>query len=134
MPLSEHEQRMLAQIERELNSDDPRLASTLSGGDLRAQMRRRVLLGIVGGAIGLALLPLGIASKIPLASVAGFLIMLGSAQWAISLTRRVPSADQGRAAAAPVKVVPGRAPNGRKATFLDRVEERRRRRRTGEGR
>ena len=31
MPLSEHEQRLLEQMERQLYADDPKLASTLRG-------------------------------------------------------------------------------------------------------
>ena len=45
MPLSEHEQRLLEQMERALYAEDPKLASTLRGADLRAHHRRRVALG-----------------------------------------------------------------------------------------
>ena len=88
MPLSEHEQRMLDQMERALYAEDPRFASALRGSQLRARYRRRAFLGILGILVGLALLPLGIGNKVPLLSVFGFLIMLASAIWATSNWRR----------------------------------------------
>ena len=37
MPLSDHEQRLLEQIERALYAEDPKFASTVSSTDLRTQ-------------------------------------------------------------------------------------------------
>ncbi len=45
MPLSEHEQRLLDQIERALYAEDPKFASTVRGGRLRKPTRRRRLQG-----------------------------------------------------------------------------------------
>ena len=42
MPLSEHEQRLLDQIERALYQEDPKFASTVRSTDLRTHMRRRL--------------------------------------------------------------------------------------------
>ena len=42
MPLSEHEQRLLDQIERALYAEDPKFASTVRSTDLRTHMRRRM--------------------------------------------------------------------------------------------
>ena len=42
MPLSEHEQRLLDQIERALYAEDPKFASTVRSTDLRTHMRRRL--------------------------------------------------------------------------------------------
>ena len=43
MPLSEHEQRMLDQIESALYAEDPKFASSVRGGTLRTpSMRRRL--------------------------------------------------------------------------------------------
>ena len=43
MPLSEHEQRLLEQMERALYAEDPKFASALRGHDLRGRYRRRLL-------------------------------------------------------------------------------------------
>jgi len=61
VPLSEHEQRLLEQMERALYAEDPKFASALRGSDLRGHYRRRALLGAFGVVVGLALLPVGIA-------------------------------------------------------------------------
>ncbi|WP_036341244.1 DUF3040 domain-containing protein, partial [Modestobacter caceresii] len=47
MPLSEHEQRLLEQIERALVDDDPKFASTVRTGDRRQKARRKLQLGAV---------------------------------------------------------------------------------------
>ena len=56
MPLSEHEQRLLDQIERALYAEDPKFVSTVRGGRLRKPTRRRRLQGIAVFALGLVLL------------------------------------------------------------------------------
>ncbi|WP_395652949.1 DUF3040 domain-containing protein [Phycicoccus elongatus] len=55
MPLSEHEQQMLEQMEQALASEDPRFAHQMRGGTTLAVRRRRLVLGILGVVIGLAL-------------------------------------------------------------------------------
>ena len=57
MPLSEYEQRVLEQMERQLTSDDPRLANTLTQRGHRP-FGRYVIAG-VGASVGLLLLVLG---------------------------------------------------------------------------
>ena len=143
MPLSEHEQRLLEQMERALYAEDPKFASALRGSDLRGRYRRRALLGAVGVAAGLALLPVGIATKIFPISVAGFLVMLGSAIWAVSSWRRVPapgdlgivggSAAAGRPAKGRLGKTKGKA-KPPKVGYMERLEERWRRRRDQNGR
>ena len=134
MPLSEHEQRMLEQMERALYAEDPKFASALRGSDLRGRYRRRAFLGIFGIVVGLALLPVGIGSKLPLVSVAGFLIMLGSAIWAITNWRRVPLAGESAGPAAAAPAARGRKAKAPKVGYMDRLEERWRRRREEDGR
>ena len=90
MPLSEHEQRLLDQIERALYAEDPKFASTVRGGRLRKPTRRRRLQGVALFVVGLVMLVLGIAVQwtwlggIPVVSVVGFLAMLGGAVLAVT--------------------------------------------------
>lgn len=84
MPLSEHEQRMLDQIERALYAEDPKFASNVRGGRLKRPSRRRRLQGIALFALGLVLLVVGVVipvtpAGIPVVSVVGFLVMFGGA-------------------------------------------------------
>ncbi|HZV24693.1 MAG TPA: DUF3040 domain-containing protein, partial [Acidothermaceae bacterium] len=86
MPLSEHEQRVLEQIERALYADDPKFAATVRGIDPRTLHRRRYLRAALGAIIGVVLLPVGIAVEQIELSVAGFVLMLlaflyGASTW-----------------------------------------------------
>ena len=123
MPLSEHEQRLLDQIERALYAEDPKFVSTVRGGRLRKPTRRRRLQGVALFLLGLVMLVVGLAVQnlwvvgLPVVSVVGFLAMLGGA-WLV-----VGSTGSGKAAAPEAKnAEPDR--NG----FTGRMEERFRRR------
>ncbi len=91
MPLSEYEQRVLEQMEQQLTSDDPKLASTLTSKAPRA-LSRRVLAG-VGVVVGLILLIVGSASSIPWLGVVGFLVMFAAVTFAFAVPRRAGSQE-----------------------------------------
>ena len=63
MPLSEHEQRMLDQIESALYAEDPKFASSVRGGTLRAPSARRRFQGLAMFVVGLALRVSGVMIK-----------------------------------------------------------------------
>jgi len=130
MPLSDHEQRMLDQIESALYAEDPKFASSVRGGNLRAPSARRRLQGAVVFIVGLALLICGVAfratqiSGFPVLSVVGFVLMFGGVVYAIT----GPRLAGGREGAAPE---PNTAPQKRAKggnSFSSRMEERFRRR------
>lgn len=126
MPLSEHEQRLLDQMERQLYADDPKLASTLRGGARGGPNRRRVVLGIAAVLVGMVLLVAGAAAPLWPLGVLGFVVMLGggwlaSTGWQ-SKASRAGSAS-GSSASPKAKSRPG---------FMDRIEERWDRRREGD--
>jgi Protein of unknown function (DUF3040) len=89
MPLSEHEQRLLDQIERALIAEDPKFASTVRAGRPRPTRRRRVqgivlfVLGLVMLVVGAALAHNGQFAWLTL-SVLGFVSMLTGAVLAIT--------------------------------------------------
>ncbi|MEV6773201.1 DUF3040 domain-containing protein [Nocardia sp. NPDC051030] len=83
MPLSEHEQRMLEQIESALYAEDPKFASTVRGGRLRSATGRRRLQAAAMFVLGLFLLVAGIAAPVkpggfPIISLVGFVVMFGA--------------------------------------------------------
>src|SRR5919199_3441232 len=91
MPLSEHEQRLLDQIERALYAEDPKFVSTVRGSRLRRPTRRRRLHGVIIFTLGVVLLVLGlavratwVAGSFPVLSVIGFLVMLTGAVMAVT--------------------------------------------------
>ena len=130
MPLSEHEQRLLEQMERALYAEDPKLASTLRGADLRAHHRRRIVLGFLGFVVGVALLVTGVATSLVFIGLLGFVLMLASAWW---ITTGWRGRSSGTAAATPADGRTPRPAKVRSAGVMDRLEERWRRRREGDG-
>lgn len=83
MPLSEHERKLLAEMEAALTQDDPRLVSTLSG-KIRTPQGSRVLVGVIALFGGMAILLAGLIAKIPAIGIAGFIISLVGAFLIIS--------------------------------------------------
>ncbi|MBA0126140.1 DUF3040 domain-containing protein [Haloechinothrix sp. YIM 98757] len=80
MPLSEHEQRMLEQIEQALYDEDPKFASSVRGNRMQRPNRRKRILGVALFLVGAALLPVGVMldlrlAEVPYLSVFGFLMM-----------------------------------------------------------
>jgi len=127
VPLSEHEQRLFEQIERSL-AEDPKFASAVRATDPRFHARRRLLVAVGVGIIGLALVVFGTISKSPLLGVAGFVVMLGAAAFGVQSRRRAQNPD--------LHVVGGTASRrvrARRLSVVDRLEERWRRRAEGGG-
>jgi Protein of unknown function (DUF3040) len=131
MPLSDHEQRMLDQIESALYAEDPKFASSVRGGGLRAPSTRRRLQGVALFVIGLAMLVSGVAFKatmigsFPILSVIGFVVMFAGVFFAITGPR--VGAGKERSGGAPGAPRQRRA-KGSGGSFTSRMEDRFRRR------
>ncbi len=134
MPLSEHEQRLLDQIERALYAEDPKFASTVRSTDLRTHMRRRLRRAVVVFVVGFVLLVAGVPTKSYAVGIAGFAIMFGALLLALSAWKRL-----GHGSPPPLRVVgeerasrPGRTPRpprarqerGQAGGWRGRLEER----------
>jgi hypothetical protein len=129
VPLSEHEQRLLEQMERALYAEDPKFATALEGAGMRTHTRRRTGWAIAGFVVGVVLLMTGVMTQIIVVSVVGFLLMLAGAVMAVTGWRRSPGND--RAAGGGTGAARGgrsqRQP--RRARMMTRIEDRWRRRR-----
>ncbi|MEE6139032.1 DUF3040 domain-containing protein [Mycobacterium sp. 050128] len=130
MPLSDHEQRMLDQIESALYAEDPKFASSVRGGGFRAPTARRRLQGAALFVIGLAMLVSGVAFKatmigsFPILSVVGFVVMFGGVVFAITGPRMSGRPNQ----SGPVPGSRQRRNKGGGGSFTSRMEDRFRRR------
>ena len=131
MPLSEHEQRMLEQMERALYAEDPKFASALEGSGLRTYTRRRVYQAVAGFLVGIALLMAGMVAKQVWLSVVGFLVMLGCAVLAVTGWRKAPKPGEQATAGAPGPRTRGQG--RQKRSMMDRIEQRWQRRRDEQG-
>jgi hypothetical protein len=126
VPLSEHEQRLLEQIEQALYAEDPKFARSWRVRDLRSLQRVRAIRAALLVVVGLGLLVAGVVVEgtntvVGVAlGVGGFLFMLGGAWLALSTRSR-----QSAPTAKPAKA---RAP---KESLKTRLEERWQRRQEG---
>ncbi len=127
VPLSEHEQRLLDQIEQALYAEDPKWANTVRISDPRSHYKRRLVKASIGFVLGVVLLMVGVVNYIPL-GVGGFVVMLAACLWGLSSWKRMNGF--GEASAAGPSGQPGRAGrrSGPRQSFMERMEERWRRR------
>lgn len=132
MPLSEHEQRMLEQMERALYAEDPKFATALEGSGLRTYTRRRVYQAVAGFLVGIALLMAGMVAQQIWVSVVGFLVMLGCAVLAVTGWRKAPKPGEQPAAGAP-GAPQARGQGRQRRSMMDRIDQRWQRRRDEQG-
>ena len=130
MPLSDHEQRLLDQIERALYAEDPKFASTVRATDLRSHVRSRLWRAGALLIVGIVVLLVGVVSKQPVIGILGFLVMLTALFLALTSYKRVASAEAGKLRVVGSerrgKPTGGRSPRGSrpKTSFMERVNER----------
>jgi hypothetical protein len=121
MPLSEYEQRVLEQMERDLGAD-PKLTSVMAK---TSRPRGRWTFAFIGIVAGLGVLIGGAIAQLTVVGVLGFALMLGSALWGILAPAKKTAPKDGKSAkgasAAPQKA--------KRQGFMSRVEERFERRR-----
>lgn len=87
MPLSEHEQRILEDIERRLQQEDPRFANAVTRTSLTGHLVRRIRWGAAAFIAGFVMLMLFALSV--WVAVAGFAVMLLSALVVYQQLRRM---------------------------------------------
>ena len=93
MPLSEHEQRLLDQIERALYAEDPKFASVVRSSDLKTHLRRRIRRSVVVLVLGLVVVVVGAVVKLWPVGVAGFVLMLAAVLVATRSVQRMRRGD-----------------------------------------
>lgn len=122
MPLSEHEQRLLDEIEQALYAEDPKFASSVRAARTRhRRVRSTAVLCVLGMLAGLGLILIGLLATIVALSVIGFVLLVGSCGYgAQSLRHR-------RSSGAPAPGTPSTA-SARSGSLRSRMEDRMRRR------
>jgi hypothetical protein len=151
VPLSEHEQRLLEQMEQQLSVEDPKFANAMRGSAARVKARRRMVLGAFGVLVGLGLVLLGVArggAEGLTLGITGFAVMVAGAWLAVTPPRRKNLAGPVGTVAAdgttqPRAARPERGGKGRRGRknrgqrgsggFMSRMEQRWERRRGGGG-
>jgi hypothetical protein len=129
VPLSEHEQRLLEQIERALVDDDPKFASSVRSGDRRLKARRRLQIGVLLLLVGLGVMIGGVVAQSVLLGVLGSLVMFGGgALIVLNYKNATGAVEVGGGPTAPGPAGRGRGSRGRRQPLKNRLEERFRRR------
>lgn len=102
MPLSDHEQRILEEIERRLVADDPKFAREVSAGGEEGAALRKVKRAVVGFVLGFFLLIaslLFVPDLLPVFGTAAFIVMVACAAMIASGIKQVgrerPEGGQG---------------------------------------
>lgn len=134
VPLSEHEQRQLEQIEQALYREDPKFGRLVRSSDPRVHYKRKLAQGLIGVVIGAALLAAGIVTHRVYMEAAGAAIALLSLIYAVVSWRRHAARVRPPRTKTIAKDQPraGRRPDQtRRARMMERMEERWRRRQEG---
>jgi DUF3040 family protein len=136
VPLSEHEQRQLEQIEQALYRENRRLGRLVRSSDPRVHYKRRMVQAAFGFAIGAGMVAAGVVLPLVWLAVGGFVVMLLCGIWALNSWRHMAGASLGVAGRAPA----GKPRGGRKkkrgkqnrGAMMERLDERWRRRQEGD--
>ena len=136
MPLPEHEQRQLQEIEQALYRDDPKFGRRMRASDQRMRYKRKLIQAQLGFVIGVGLLPAGaVTHRVYLVAV-GVVIVVLSLVWAVVSWRRYVArvrparAGAGATGAEGTTHQPGQT---RRVRMMERMQERWRRRQQGNG-
>jgi hypothetical protein len=122
MALSEHEQKLLEEMERALYAEDPRFASSMRDSGPRAGRSARTGLLSLLVVMGIAGIVAGQISQIAFIGIVGFIFVLGGLYGIISAAL---------AQGGPAKTADPRSAKKRGPGYLNKAEERFRNRRDG---
>lgn len=117
MPLSEHEQRLLEQLEQQLRADDPKFASSLASNRGKTVSTRHIVVGTLVAIAGILILLVGVSQQFIPIGVLGFLVMGAGVYWATARgSRKVRGDGQ----------TPGNGHNGsgQRNSFMSNLEDR----------
>lgn len=129
MALSEHEEALLQQMEEALYAEDPRFASRIKKTKSRSVQRGRIVIGVVAGLAGLALVIYSAMSSLIWLGAVGFAIMVAGIAYGVTPVkgRLGTVSEDGTVHVAPRAGTKQRTKQG--GSFMERMEERWERRR-----
>ncbi|HSL36213.1 MULTISPECIES: DUF3040 domain-containing protein [Micrococcaceae] len=115
MPLSEHEQKLLEQLEKQLHEDDPKFASSMGSDAGRSWSTRHLVIGVLATLAGVVLLLFGVTIQNIFVGVLGFVVMGAGVYYA---TMRGAAAGKAKASGA------ARKSGKPRSSFMSNLEER----------
>lgn len=121
MPLSEQEQRLLDEMERNLYQNDADFVATVGAGRGRVNYRG-IVLGAILVLVGIVVLLFGVGARNSVVGVLGFAVMFAGVFVAVTPSRRVGNSRKGASASAEKQ---------RSGSFMDNLNDRWERRQDG---
>ncbi len=125
MPLSEQEQRLLEEMERNLYRNDADFVHAVGGVRGRRPNYRAIVLGVLLAVAGVGALIAGVALQLLIVGILGFALMFSGVLIAITPGRR------GAATAAPADPTASTGRRRSRGGFMERMNERWDRRQEG---
>lgn len=125
MPLSEHEQRLLEEMERNLYKNE---ADVVNTSDFRRTPNyTAIAVGVLMGLVGIATMVVGVSLDITLVGVLGFGVLFAGVMVAVAIPG---SSSEGSSSG---RSAPKAKSPAASSSFMDRLNERWERRERGEG-
>jgi hypothetical protein len=121
VPLSDHEQRLLEQIEQALYAEDPKFAASVRSARARSTARRWIPLSALGVIGGLVLVLVALTQQVIALAPVGFVMIVAACAYAASMLRHRTSGGTSHPDAPSV-------PKARQGGIRSRMEDRLRRR------
>jgi Protein of unknown function (DUF3040) len=90
MPLSDHEQKLLQQMERALATEDPKFASTLRGSMNGRTTPKSVGIAVLSVVTGIGFMIAAVSLAMPLIGVTGFIAIVIGLSFAVSGNKAAP--------------------------------------------
>jgi hypothetical protein len=122
VPLSDHEQRLLDEIEQALYASDPKFAASVRAPRTRSRTRRVLLLSVLGVLVGLSLVLVGLVANLIALSVVGFVFVVGSCGYLAQTLRG--RRNQAEPSAAEASSPRAQRPTGLRGRMEDRLRRR----------
>jgi hypothetical protein len=122
VPLSEHEQRLLDEIEQALYAEDPKFASSVRAARRHRRLRSSLFLAGAGVVIGLGMVLVGLLANIIVLSVIGFVLLVAGFGYGAQSLRHRGAANRSSGENSAQRGAP------RPGSFRSRMEDRMRRR------
>ncbi|TAM89472.1 MAG: DUF3040 domain-containing protein [Jatrophihabitans sp.] len=125
MPLSDHEQRLLDEIEQALYAEDPKFASSVRSVRRRSRLRTAVVTSVLGVLVGLACVLVGLVTNLIVLSVVGFVLVVGACGYLVQRLRpSSPTPDSARDAHPSAGPARTQRPGGLRGRMEERLRKR----------
>jgi hypothetical protein len=92
VPLSEHEQRLLDEIEQALYAEDPKFASAVRSARRRSSRRTAMVISLLCVGLSLTLVLVGLLAKVIVLSVVGFVLLVAGLAYGVQSIRHAATA------------------------------------------